>query len=89
MVCQEDSWNRVVALNPEHGGLAAIVFYRDEVPRAQYYPTIYAARHTACRQDDSPGYIATTFPLIGSEAERRFLVRGRERVPSGWAEPAR
>ena len=114
MICG-DSWDNVAALNPEHGGLAAVVFYHEAVPRAQYYPTIYAARHAACRQDGSRGqppsgdpnafawtaeslpspsgdpyaYIATTFPLIGSEAERRFLVRGRERVPSGWAEPAR
>jgi len=97
MIC-DDRWDNVAALNPEHGGLAAIVFYHEEVPRAQYYPTIYAARHAACRQDGSTGqppsggpyaYIATTFPLDGYEAERRFLVRGRERVPSGWAEPAR
>lgn len=116
-----DGWDNVAALNPEHGGLAAVVFYHGDVPRAQYYPTIYAARHAACRQGGSPGqrpagdsnasmwtadsvssphigqppsgdsnaYIATTFPLIGHEAERRFLVRGRERVPAGWAEPAR
>lgn len=91
-----DGWDNVVALNPEHGGLAAVVSYHDEVPRAQYYPTIYAARHMECPGDDSIDsdgengpYIATTFPLIGYESERRFLVRGRGRVPKGWANATR